>query len=178
MNGQRYFFALWPDEAVRGRLSALATATQTTEGRRHSAEDLHITLVFLGQIAPSQKRCVEDVADAVRGTSFELSIDHTGYWPRPRIFWASPGETPQALSQLVADLNNGLMGCGHEPERRSYKPHVTLYRKARRVAPAHLADPILWRVNEFVLASSANPGSSGTRYQVLRRWGLQQIEVR
>jgi 2'-5' RNA ligase len=172
MNSQRYFFALWPDEAVRDRLSALASGSRPPEGRRHSAEDLHITLVFLGQIAPSQKRCVEEVADAIRGIAFELSIDHTGYWPGPRIFWASPGETPQALSQLVADLNNGLTGCGHEPERRRYKPHVTLYRKARRIAPTQLAQPITWQVNEFVLASSANPGSSGTRYRVVRRWVL------
>jgi 2'-5' RNA ligase len=172
MSGQRYFFALWPDKAVRDRLSALAQTSQPEKGRRHSVDDLHITLVFLGQIVPSQLRCIEDVADTIRGRVFELSIDHTGYWPRPRIFWASPRETPQALSQLVADLNNGLMGCGHEPERRSYKPHVTLYRKAHRTFPTQLAEPIIWQVNEFVLASSANPDSSGTRYQVLRRWGL------
>jgi 2'-5' RNA ligase len=173
MNGQRYFFALWPDEVVRDRLSTLVSTSLAAEGRRHSAEDLHITLVFLGQIAPSQQRCAEEVADAIRGKPFEMSIDHTGYWPRPRILWASPRETPQALSQLVSDLTHGLMGCGHDPERRSYKPHVTLYRKARRVEPTQLAEPIAWRVREFVLASSANPGSSGTRYQVMRRWALE-----
>ena len=70
MSSQRYFFALWPDEAVRDRLSALAHASQSGEGRRHSADDLHITLVFLGQIAPAQLRCVEDVADTVRGSIF------------------------------------------------------------------------------------------------------------
>ncbi|MBT3013701.1 MAG: RNA 2',3'-cyclic phosphodiesterase [Candidatus Thiodiazotropha sp. (ex Lucina aurantia)] len=172
MSEERYFFALWPDETVRYRLSTLAHTSEPGEGRRHNAKDLHMTLVFLGQIAPSQKRCIEDVADGIRGAPIELSIDRTGYWSRPRIFWASPGETPPALSQLVVDLNNGLTGCGHEPEERSYKPHVTLYRKARRVVPQQLAEPIVWQVNEFVLASSANPGSSGTRYQVLRRWAL------
>jgi 2'-5' RNA ligase len=175
MSALRYFFALWPDQAVRDRLNALALASRPGEGRRHSADDLHITLVFIGQIAPSQKHCMEDVANSVRGRAFELSIDHTGYWSRPRIFWASPGESPQALSQLVADLNHALMGCGYEPQRRSYKPHVTLYRKARQVVPSQLAEPIIWSVNEFVLACSANQGLSGGRYQVLRRWALERI---
>ncbi|MES9970141.1 MAG: RNA 2',3'-cyclic phosphodiesterase [Candidatus Thiodiazotropha sp.] len=174
MSGERYFFALWPDETVRDRLNGLADASQPGEGRRHTADDLHITVVFLGQIGPSQRRCVEEVADSIRVPSFQLSIDRTGYWSRPRIFWASPAQTPKPLSQLVADLNNALMGCGHEPERRDYKPHVTLYRKARQVVPAQLAQPILWQVKEFVLASSANPGHSTTRYQVLRRWALDE----
>ncbi|WP_316369135.1 RNA 2',3'-cyclic phosphodiesterase [Candidatus Thiodiazotropha sp. CDECU1] len=172
MSGQRYFFALWPDEAVRDQLDLLARTSQPGEGRRHAADDLHMTVVFLGQIAPSQRRCMEDIADTVRVPTFQLSIDHTGYWSRPRILWASPGETPQALSQLVADLNNGLTGCGHEPEQRAYKPHVTLFRKARQVVPAQLPQPIVWQVKEFVLAASANTGLSGTRYQVLRRWPL------
>jgi 2'-5' RNA ligase len=116
---------------------------------------------------------MEDVGDTVRGSAFDLSIDHTGYWSRPRIFWASPGETPQALSQLVTDLNNGLMGCGYEPERRPYKPHVTLYRKACQVVTGQLEEPIIWPVNAFVLACSASPGVSGMRYQVLRRWPLE-----
>jgi 2'-5' RNA ligase len=173
MSGQRYFFALWPDQVVRRRLSALAHASQLVEGRRHHSQDLHMTLVFLGQIAPEHKSCIEGAADTIRVSPFALSIDHTGYWPRPRILWASPGETPHALSQLVADLNNALTGCGHEPERRRYKPHVTLYRKAYRMGPSQLAEPIVWPVNEFVLASSANPGSSGRRYQVIRRWMLK-----
>jgi 2'-5' RNA ligase len=173
MSAQRYFFALWPNRAVRDWLDVLAQGARPGEGRRHGADDLHITLVFVGQIAPAQKRCMEDVADTVRGNTFELTIDHTGYWSRPRILWASPGETPQALSQLVTDLNNRLMGCGYEPERRPYKPHVTLYRRARQVVTGQLAKPIIWPVNEFVLACSANPGSSRVRYQVLRRWKLE-----
>ncbi|PUB87798.1 MAG: RNA 2',3'-cyclic phosphodiesterase [gamma proteobacterium symbiont of Ctena orbiculata] len=173
VSGRRFFFALWPDRQVREALSALAHSAEMAEGRRHHADDLHMTLVFLGQIAPSQRRCIEDVADRIRQTPFDLIIDHTGYWPRPRIFLASPHDTPQALNQLVADLNNGLQGCGFEPERRTYKPHVTLHRKAHKVVSTQLTTPITWQVNDFVLAASANPGTSGSRYQVLRRWALE-----
>jgi 2'-5' RNA ligase len=173
VSGQRYFFALWPDPEVREQLSALVHASGMGDGRRHHVDDLHMTLVFLGQITAEQRRCAEEVADRISANPFELLIDHTGYWPRPRILWASPEETPEALKQLVADLNDGLRACGHEPERRSYKPHITLYRKARRVEPVRLPEPIRWPVNEFVLACSGNQGSSGTRYQVVRRWPCQ-----
>ncbi|MES9992334.1 MAG: RNA 2',3'-cyclic phosphodiesterase, partial [Candidatus Thiodiazotropha sp.] len=172
MSEPRYFFALWPNKDAQDQLSALAHSSEVSEGRRHHADDLHITLVFLGQIAASQRRCIEDVAEGIRLAPFKLTIDHTGYWSRPKIFWASPGKTPQALKQLVADLNNGLNGCGFEAERRPYKPHVTLIRKARKVVSTQLEIPITWQVNDFVLASSADVGSSGRRYQVLRRWGV------
>ncbi|MCU7936006.1 MAG: RNA 2',3'-cyclic phosphodiesterase [Candidatus Thiodiazotropha sp. (ex Dulcina madagascariensis)] len=172
MADQRLFFALWPEARVRDEFAALAHASAPGEGRRHRADDLHMTLVFLGQVDPSRRQCIEGVANAIRASSFELTIDHTGFWSRPRIFWAAPGATPEPLKQLVHDLNHGLRGCGFEPEQRSYKPHVTLYRKARHAKPTPLPAGIQWPVREFVLASSANPGSSSTRYQVLRRWAL------
>ncbi|MCU7906883.1 MAG: RNA 2',3'-cyclic phosphodiesterase [Candidatus Thiodiazotropha sp. (ex Epidulcina cf. delphinae)] len=178
MADQRLFFALWPKAWVRDELAALAQASAPGEGRRHFPEDLHMTLVFLGHVAASRRQCIEQVADAVRVRPFALTIDHTGFWSGPRIFWAAPGATPEPLKQLVLDLNNGLRGCGFEAEQRLYKPHVTLCRKARHAEPTPLPAGIQWQVRGFVLASSANPGSSTTRYHVLRRWALDDPKNR
>ncbi|MCU7932949.1 MAG: RNA 2',3'-cyclic phosphodiesterase [Candidatus Thiodiazotropha sp. (ex Codakia rugifera)] len=173
MVNQRLFFALWPSIRVRDELSALAQASAPGEGRRHNPDDLHMTLVFLGQVTASQFQCIEKVADDIQVAPFELTFDHTGIWPRPKIFWAAPDHTPVQLERLVEDLNDGLLGCGFEPEQRAYKPHVTLYRKARHATPARLGASIFWQAREFVLASSTNSGSSAARYQVLRRWALE-----
>ena len=167
----RYFFALWPDESVRRRLAALAKQADA-RGRMHHPEDIHLTLVFLGQVADERLRCVYDVADATAGSAFEMRIDRTGYWPRPRILWAGPSETPEPLSQLVFDLQNGLAGCGFEPERRRYKPHITLFRKAERHEAGAIDPPVAWPAGEFVLAVSGGGEPGAPRYRVVRRWPL------
>lgn len=171
MSDGRYFFGLWPDEVVRERLAAV-NRRMMSKGRPHHSVDLHMTLVFLGPVADSQQRCIADAADAIVGTPFTLHLDRTGYWPRPRILWAGPEKTPEPLSQLVFDLKNNLTTCGFEPERRKYKPHVTLHRKAIRSERYVITPAIEWRVEEFVLAVSGG-GQKGTpRYRVLQRWPL------
>jgi 2'-5' RNA ligase len=101
-----------------------------------------------------------------------MKIDGLGYWYRPRILWAGPRETPEPLSQLVFDLQNGLQACGFEPERRRFKPHVTLYRKAGRTHPRVIEPAIEWSVSEFVLAVSGGGARGAPKYRVLKRWSL------
>jgi len=129
-------------------------------------------LVFLGQVTDSQRACIESVAEAIRGVPFSLDIQRTGYWPRPRILWAAPAETPEALVRLVSDLNLGLSACGFKPERRAYKPHITLQRKSAWAKPGMIDPPIEWPVKEFVLATSGDAAPGRPRYRILRRWPL------
>jgi 2'-5' RNA ligase len=165
-----YFFALWPDTQVRHRLAREASRTDV-RGRLYHPIDLHMTLVFLGQIADEQLRCVEKTADSIRSESFDLQVDGVGYWRRPRILWAGPKVTPEPLYQLVNDLKSGLAVCGFEAERRRYKPHITLYRKAAGSEPRVIEPAIEWSVREFVLAVSGTNNSPGEpRYRILRRW--------
>ncbi|MCU7844837.1 MAG: RNA 2',3'-cyclic phosphodiesterase [Candidatus Thiodiazotropha sp. (ex Monitilora ramsayi)] len=173
MSDGRYFFALWPDEAVREKLAAI-NRQMLSKGRPHQSADLHMTLVFLGQVADSRQRCIVDAADAIVGSTFTLHLDQTGYWPRPRILWAGSERTPEPLSQLVFDLKNNLTTCGFEPERRKYKPHVTLHRKAVRSRSGVIAPTIEWRVEEFVLAVSGGGQKGAPRYRVLQRWPLSR----
>jgi 2'-5' RNA ligase len=69
----------------------------------------------------------------------------------------------------VHNLEQGLISCGFQPERRNYTPHVTLARKARSEQPAVVADPVVWRPREFVLAAS-HSGAGLPRYKILDRW--------
>ncbi|MCU7915367.1 MAG: RNA 2',3'-cyclic phosphodiesterase [Candidatus Thiodiazotropha sp. (ex Gloverina cf. vestifex)] len=171
MSDGRYFFALWPDDEVRLQISAMSRR-MTSKGRAHHPSDLHMTLVFLGQITDSQLRCINDAADGIRSRPFTLHLDRIDYWLRPRILWAGPEQTPEPLSQLVFDLKNSLIPCGFEPERRKYKPHVTLHRKAESIGPGGIAPSIEWPATDFVLAVSGGGAEGSPRYRVLRRWPL------
>ncbi|MCG7982837.1 MAG: RNA 2',3'-cyclic phosphodiesterase [Candidatus Thiodiazotropha lotti] len=172
MSDQRLFFALWPGEEVRETLMQQLAVGPQVKGHRHHPDDLHMTLVFLGQLQGRKPACIEQVAESLSGQRFELSLDHTGYWPRPKIVWIAPQSTPEPLIQLVDVLKQQLTECGFEPEQRLYKPHVTLFRKAQRISPWQLAQPIQWPVKEFVLASSNNPQPNQSRYKILQRWPL------
>jgi 2'-5' RNA ligase len=168
---QRLFFALWPDEALRETLTPLLRLRRECGGRAHPPANLHLTLNFLGGVATQTRDCLEQAADALVLPPFALTLDRFGYWPRPRVVWLGCSETPPPLVALVAALNGVAEGCGLEPERRPYHPHLTLLRKAHQ-APVGAAPELPWQVNDFVLAQSLST-PEGVEYRVVRRWPLK-----
>ncbi len=168
---QRLFFALWPDRAVRGVLASVAADAVSGRGRPTDVEDLHATLVFLGPVAGRDLGCVEQAAGRVRGERFEVCLDLIEYWRRPRVLCLGASVCPPELDTLVRELQRELRGCGFEPERRPYRPHVTLARKARPIDASAPSSFIRWPISEFVLVASES-GPTPPRYRVLRRWPL------
>ncbi len=169
---QRLFFALWPDDQVRQALAALASKSLKRRGRRIPAENLHLTLAFLGPVPPETRSCVEAMADGISGDSFTLEFTHLGFWPRPRVIWSGCDETPRALTALVNALRDGVKGCGLRPESRPYRAHLTLARKASvdpRFGEPHA--PVIWSVDGFHLLESKTL-STGAQYKILRSWRL------
>lgn len=167
----RLFFALWPDEGVRARLTDAAARLQALcGGRATRPESVHVTLAFLGYVEAERLPMIEALAAQIRGEPFCLVLDRFDYWRHNRIAWAGASATPPPLARLTADLREALRGCGIALDDRSYVPHATLVRDA--VCPAiPVADPIEWQVDEFVLVRSI-PGRGGSRYQVVDRWKL------
>lgn len=167
---ERLFFALWPDPEVRRGFEAVFEGLPPHRGRAPHLEDLHITLVFLGEVEGDARVCAEAAAGEIRGRPFDLLFDHVGYWPRPQILWSGPSVVPEALLELVMALGERLRRCGFRPEKRPYAPHITLARRARKVGGYSLEQPIFWPAREFVLALS-DPNLT-PRYQVVGRWPL------
>ncbi|MEO1765900.1 RNA 2',3'-cyclic phosphodiesterase [Thiobacter aerophilum] len=168
----RLFFALWPQEEVR---TALKTAgwrvAKACGGKPTRAENLHLTLVFLGEVEPARLPEVRAAADAVSARAFELDLRELGYWPRQRIAWLAPTEPPRGLFDLVSALASGLGARGFALDDRPYLPHVTLLRQARCRGDLPKVDDIVWPVREFVLVSS-RLGNEGASYAQLAAWSL------
>lgn len=164
----RVFFALWPDDAVRGALAdAAARAHAECGGKLTPAPKIHLTLFFVGDLARSRVAALSACANTVAAASFELEPAELGYWRHNRIVWAGMRETPAALRALVADLTAALAREGCRADDRPYVPHVTLIRNARRPPQSKALQSPSWRADAFVLAESA-----GGRYDVLERWPL------
>ncbi len=169
---QRLFFALWPPPELARELEALAKHHFDWRARRLAAEQIHLTLFFLGPSDIEQRLCAEAVADRVAAAPFTLELSRLGFWSRPRVGWIAPPETPAALTRLVAQLQQGLLGCGYPAEDRPYQAHITLLRKLRRPPDVdQLEHPRSWSPDEFVLVESETL-SEGASYRILRRWPL------
>ena len=157
---------------MRGELYRTAqTLRQECGGRVMRRDNLHLTLVFLGNVAREKIPRLEVIAAQQRGAGFDLAFGVTGYWRHNRIVWAAPHTTPEPLHGLVGGLEQALGQAGFEFDRRSYSPHLTLLRDAR--APAALPPLVFgWPVRDFALVESAR-GTRGSEYRVLTRWPLR-----
>ncbi len=168
---RRLFFALWPDAWTRQALCSVQDGLGAGCGRLTHPADLHITLVFLGNVESGRMPCIETVAEGIRAEPFVLHIDRLAYWRRPRILWCGTSGMPPALNSLARDLQAGLRACQIEPDPRPYAPHVTLARKARPADAQDLNVGLQWQVRDFVLVASRS-GAEPPRYEVLRCWPL------
>ena len=168
----RLFFALWPDAGTQRALGALAQDLKLEcGGRAVAARNIHLTLVFLGDVERARMPRLDALAAGIRAARFELAVDYIEYWRHNRIVWAGARHCPEALQELVALLGQGLAAEGFRPDERPYVPHITLLRNARRQAVMAVAPSITWPVARFALVESA-PRERGRVYEVVREWPL------
>src|SRR5262249_55426806 len=122
--GVRLFFAAWPPAETA---AALHEWSKPLQGRATPAENIHLTLAFLGEADPAKASAA---AKRVRGSRHELPIEVARYVKRNEMVWVAPRETPPALEALVKALQLELYREEFFLERRPFAAHVTLLRKA------------------------------------------------
>ena len=168
----RLFFALWPDDVVRAALAQLARSLhQECGGRMIPAFNIHLTLVFLGNVATGRVPDLHALAAAIVAPPVNLTIDALGYWRHNRIAWAGTARCPGTLRTLVAQLTCALRTAGFRCEDREYAPHITLLRDAPRSPAAKAAGGIVWRAGEFALVQSLRRNGA-VAYEVIAHWPL------
>ena len=167
---QRLFFALWPDPGVRARLAELGErARQCCGGRRTTADKLHLTLAFLGDVPTPRVDELVALTQRLTGPEGTWTLDRLGHFPRGGIVWAGSEAMPDGLMRFQTELWVSLAALGFTPPRRDFYPHVTLLRQARRHAPEDIATgslPLAWSYRRAALVHSAVEGA-GRRYVTL-----------
>ena len=160
----RVFFALWPDAPAARALARFCA----TDPAAVLVQDLHLTLVFIGAVDAATFQRLPSVAQGLRCAPFDLCIDHTEYWPRPRVQVALPKVVPAALRELHDQLCRRLAAAGIgqargiEPE---FRPHVSLTRgSAPRAGPDGAPAPVQWHVAQVTLAVT-EPVPGGAHYR-------------
>jgi 2'-5' RNA ligase len=167
---RRVFFALWPDQATRRAIvRATRAAVRRCGGKPTPAENLHVTLAFLGPITAADLNKVLGL-DPPPAAPFDLMLDRLGLWQRAQVLWIAAAEVPAPLLELERQLWDRLVGLGFERERRPYLPHVTLARKAQ--AAHGQVVPVSWPVTGIALVESKT-GPRSSRYEVLKAWDFR-----
>jgi 2'-5' RNA ligase len=167
----RLFLAIWPDDAAGAALGRLARDLGlVAEGKPVEREKIHLTLVFLGEVAKEYQPAIAAIVRrATRRPGFVLTLDRVGSFRRARVAWAGPSIEPPDLMELQAQLEGELRTAGFALEERPYRPHVTLARKAVQALPVAAIEPIEVRCEAIALVVS----ESGTgRYATLESWPL------
>lgn len=158
MNGSaRVFFALWPGP---GTLSTLVHESKRLHalygGRPTCPATMHLTLVFIGAVPRSRLIELLDLARGFSAEPFDIDFDQAGCWRHNKVAWVAPTRVPEKLGALVSRLELALTEHGIDFDRRDYRPHVTLARKAdcHAVPPAEVTCAISWPAREFLLVES------------------------
>lgn len=164
----RLFFALVPDLAVRRQLVARRRILRVS-GRPVPAEQLHATLVFLGNHPRERIADLCGLAAAVHFPRLSLNLNLAGSFGRARVAWVGVDPLPDPLTDFRRRLVQALDQGGIRHDRRPWSFHLTLYRDLRTPYANMTIEPVRWAPRAFVLMESVSE-RAGPRYRVVGRW--------
>lgn len=167
---KRMFFALCPNDETRDKVVKLTRAIKKERLRKVRADNIHITLVFLGDVDASQEQSLRTRAGDIIAPAMDILFDRLALWRRPGILSLTCSHPPQPLLDLVAELTRMAVGCDIDVDTRPYKAHVTLARKAR-FKPEIEFQPLSWPADRFALMESVST-DLGVQYRIVQSWPL------
>jgi RNA 2',3'-cyclic 3'-phosphodiesterase len=95
-------------------------------------EHLHLTLVFIGEVAPESAAAIVDLMSAdILEPPFRAAFGGVGVFPPagpPRTLWLGLVEGGPNAVAVHARVSERLRRAGVEPDRKAYRPHLTLGR--------------------------------------------------
>src|SRR5512140_1138341 len=95
-----------------------------------AAQNVHLTLKFLGDVSPAN---LERIADALKleaaaHTRFSMSVSGIGAFPNPRrarVLWIGLN-APPSLASLQRSVEAVAASLGYAVEDRPFSPHLTV----------------------------------------------------
>lgn len=182
----RLFFGIELPEPLRsevGRVQSLLRPAGA-DVRWVDPEIAHVTLKFLGELDPNEIPPVDEAVGALPPVPrCRVGLRGVGVFPRRgamRVVWAGLEGEIAVVRRLHENLEGALAPLGFRPDRRPFRPHVTLGRVRGRGGQRSLRQRIerhaehelgRWTVRRFVLfESELRP--EGPRYEVAATYPL------
>lgn len=106
--------------------------------RKPAADDLHITIEFLGDVGNTElPRVCRELEDSARELSpFSIAFGNWGTFPGPgkaaRVLWLGVSEGRTELEQLNQSFGDQVRDLGTAGNAKAYIPHLTLARLSKK----------------------------------------------
>ncbi|WP_448214222.1 RNA 2',3'-cyclic phosphodiesterase [Colwellia sp. MEBiC06753] len=185
----RYFFALdlsAQDKALLNQFQQQITPPLPKPTKQHN---LHLTLVFLGQLDAIQLTSVAKAVNELAAKAnlktidktikpVQLTTDQLGVFKQAKVLYLGLTHTPNWLTKLVELLAIAADELGINLDPRPYHPHITLSRKVTQL-PEPLSKSLPNQVsfqhkltfNSFSLYRSIST-NLGVEYQAMQTWPI------
>jgi 2'-5' RNA ligase len=169
MSSKRLFFALWPTDRQRDSMrNVISPVATSVEGSAVYRGSWHVTLAFVGDVPEDRISDVQAVYNAVKFQPFRTRFDKAEFWIRPKIAVLTSQSIPKELKHLNLMLETLLEKIGFPAESKTYRPHITIVRRARSFETQRLAQPAVVEWTGFELMESV-PGPGGPTYRPLKQ---------
>jgi RNA 2',3'-cyclic 3'-phosphodiesterase len=144
------------------------------------AEQLHLTLSFLGDVEASAEDRLREALREVRVPPFFLPLRGVGVFNsrgRPSVLWAGVGNGHPHLFALHRHIQHTVLHAGLEADLKPFHPHVTVARAkgiSRQALQPFLRKHAetefgLFRVTAFALYSSVLAPEGATHHVEMRQ---------
>lgn len=176
----RLFIGLALPYPIRKQLASLP---DKPEGAKSSpAENLHITLVFIGE---SERDRIDGICAAmrnVRAESFPLALRGLGRFDN-RVLWTAVTSHPQ-LYALEDKITDALKSIGVDFDHRPFRPHITIARLRSSTSEDAVSDYIdahsklkspTFIMDKFYLYEAVST-PEGSRYIQLETFALTAVD--
>ena len=136
---------------------------QSLKGNFSRPENIHLTLVFLGETPEDQVQAIcSAIQEALRlpVAPFSLTFSETGCFTHSgkELWWIGAGRSDPSLGTLKnlrQRITGGLSAAGVTFDDRSFNPHITLGREIKHNAPIVIdRQKIIFPVNRISLMKS------------------------
>ena len=161
----RIFIALELPGAIKKAVSVIQNEFKTSSARVRwlREEALHLTLSFLGAVPDVKLSEIKTgMVAAARGIGpLKLSIKTIGVFPnekRPRVVWLGVQSPDDRLIRLQERVEQAMALVGFPPEKRGFRPHLTI----GRVKSSYGTDSLMAAIDRHA-GGRQRPGPPGCR---------------
>lgn len=171
----RVFIAVEPEEKMRKRLEEAGMLLRDSSARLTlpAADQMHITLKFLGEVQESKIQNIAAALENVRSSPFPLTSARVSMFGR-RVIKAEVTDQGRC-ADLAEQIDTYLLPLGFSKEARPFSPHITLAR-IKAYAPDLAEKMRILRDREFgtcqigeILLKQSTLTSKGSIYTTLAR---------
>jgi RNA 2',3'-cyclic 3'-phosphodiesterase len=167
----RLFIGLPIPAELANAVTRHARTISLPKARWTTPENIHLTLVFLGEVAEQKLASIKHELDEVNTAPFQLKLTNLNTFPRGGVLVAEV-DPATALLHLQEQIASRMARCGFAPEERPYHPHITLARfhgSLRLSENQGTLPSSLWRSfsADTINLYRSNPTPNGPRYEIL-----------